>query len=87
MTEDTNKLIKDVAYDIISITTLWGLGSTYHHSLAPYNFFVGTKYFKFSISLQQTIQLVAMGCSAFVLTKYFRNYGYTALVDSPPLIF
>ena len=73
MTEDTNKLIKDVAYDIISITTLWGLVSAYHLSLGRYRFFAESKYFKFSTLFQETTILAAMGCSAFVIAKYFRS--------------
>ena len=73
MTEDTNKLIKDVAYDIISITTMWGLVSASQLSLDKYNFFAENKYIKFSSSFQEIYKLIAMGCSAFVIAKYFRS--------------
>jgi len=72
MTEDTNKLIKEVAFDIISITTLWGLVATSHLSLDRY-LFPESKYIKFLTSIQDITKLVAMGCSAIVISKYFRS--------------
>ena len=38
-TEDTNKLIKEVAFDIISMTTMWGLVISSHLSFDNYYFF------------------------------------------------
>jgi hypothetical protein len=73
MTEDTNKLIKEAAYDIISITTLWGLVSASHLSLDRCHFFAESKYIKFSSSFQDITKLVAMGCSVLVISKYFRS--------------
>ena len=73
MTEDTNKLIKEVTYDIISITTLWGLVSASHLKLDRYHFCAESKYINFSTSFQDITKLVAMGCSVFVIAKYFRS--------------
>lgn len=73
MTEDTNKLIKEVAFDIISMTTMWGLVSASHLSLDRYNFLNENKYINFSVSFQNITKFVALGSSAIVLAKYFRS--------------
>jgi hypothetical protein len=70
-TEDTNKLIKEVAFDIISITTMWGLVISSHLSFDNYYFFNENKYRSFSVSFQNITKFVALGSSAIVLTKYF----------------
>lgn len=70
MTEDTNKLIKEVAFDIISMTTMWGLVISSHLSFDNY-YFHENKYRNFSVSFQNITKFVALGSSAIVLTKYF----------------
>ena len=71
-TEDTNKLIKEVAFDIISITTIWGLISS-NSGLDHYHFFAENKYSKYSISFQYITKLVAFTSSVIVISKYFRS--------------
>jgi hypothetical protein len=73
MTEDTNKLIKEVAFDIISMTTMWGLVSASNATLNNCQFSSENKYRNFSVSFQDITRLVAMGSSAIVLAKYFRS--------------
>jgi hypothetical protein len=72
MTEDTNKLIKEVAFDIISMTTMWGLVISSHLSLDNY-YFHENKYRNFSVLFKNITKFVALGSSAIVLTKYFRS--------------
>ena len=73
MNTDTNKLIKEVAFDIISMTTMWGLVSASSSSLNFFHFSSESKYFKFSSTFQDITRLVALGSSAFVMAKYFCN--------------
>ena len=70
MTEDTNKLIKEVAFDIISMTTMWGLVISSHLSFDNY-YFNENKYRNLSVSFKNITKFVALGSSAFVMAKYF----------------
>jgi hypothetical protein len=72
MTE-TNDLIKEVAFDVISITTIWGLIISTNSSLDHYRCFAESKYFNLSFSFQDITKLVAYGSSAFLIAKYFRS--------------
>jgi hypothetical protein len=69
MTEDNNNLIKEVAFDIISITTMWGVISA-NSGLEHYIFFSENKY---SNSFHNITKLVAFGTSLIVIHKYFRR--------------
>lgn len=71
MTEDNNKLIKEVAFDIISMTTMWGLVISSHLSFDNY-YFNENKYRNFSATFQDITKLVAFTSSAIVIAKYFR---------------
>jgi hypothetical protein len=77
-TEDTNKLITEVAFDIITISTLWSLvlssnsGLDHYSGLDSYNFFSENKYFNYSATFQDITKLVAFTSSAIVIAKYFR---------------
>ena len=75
---DTNKLIKEVAFDIISITTLWGVissnsGLDHYFGLDRYHFFSENKYSNYSPSFHNITKLVAFGTSVIVMAKYFRR--------------
>ena len=69
---DSNKLIQNITFDIISIVTIWGLVNS---SYMPYNFNidVNNKYFKFSnnINIKNTLITIGMGTSIIILRKYY----------------
>ena len=72
MTEDNNKLIKEVAFDIISMTTMWVLVISSHLSFDNY-YFNENKYRNFSVTFQNITKFVTLGSSVIILTKYFRR--------------
>ena len=69
---DSNKLIKNITYDIISIITLWGLINT---SNIPYNFYINinNKYFNYNtnINYNKILIITGLGTSFFILRKYY----------------
>jgi len=71
MTSETNKLIKNVAFDIVALTTLWGLTniSLYQNDLfIKFNFL---KYFyRFNYSNMYT-KFLTVGYSVILIYKYY----------------
>lgn len=57
----TDKLIKDVAIDMICVTTIWGL---LNNPYMPLNY-------KFHNQLPMYITIFGTGISLFVMKKYF----------------
>ena len=72
MTSNNNDLIKGAAFDIISITTMWGLVISSHLSFDNFYLF-NEKYRNLAISFQGITKLAAFGSSLFVISKYFRS--------------
>jgi hypothetical protein len=68
---DTNNLIKDVAFDIISVITVWNLlnnsSSNNYNVKAYYNSYN----FNFSYSPIYS-SIIGTGFSIFVLSKYYK---------------
>jgi hypothetical protein len=67
MSSDTNKLIKNAAFDIITLTTIWGI-TLYQNDLFI-NFYL-YKFSKFNYSYMYT-KYLAFGYSVILLCKYY----------------
>ena len=69
---DSNKLIKNITYDIISIVTVWGLVNS---SYIPYNFYINinNKYLNYNASIyyKNILIFTGIGISFFALRKYY----------------
>jgi hypothetical protein len=69
---DSNKLIRNVAVDIIGVITIWGLINS---SSFPYNFYINVdnKYFNYNININYRKILIFTGISTsfFLLRKYY----------------
>jgi hypothetical protein len=65
---DTNKLIKDVAIDIISLVTLWGISTTINaNNLSSY---ININTYKLCIISPGYTNYIALGTSCFMIIKY-----------------
>lgn len=58
---NTDKLIKDIAIDIMCVTTIWGLLNNPYMALSS----------KFFNSVPMCITIFGTGISLFVMKKYF----------------
>lgn len=72
MITNTNELITSVAFDIISITTLWSLVITSQQDFTNFHLFTD-RYRNYRISLQSVTKIIAIGTSAFIMSRYYRN--------------
>jgi hypothetical protein len=68
---DTNKLVKDVAIDIISLVTLWGISTTINtintNNLSSY---ININTYKLCIVSPEFTNYIALGTSCFMIIKY-----------------
>jgi hypothetical protein len=68
---DTNNLIRTVAFDIISITTIWALINSHY---GEYSFFINidNKYIKTKFDYMPIYgKIMGMGASFILLRKYY----------------
>ena len=66
---DTNKLIKDVAFDIIGMVTIWGLVNIVNpDDLSAY---INIYNYKLYVYSPKYLRTAAIGASFFVLYKYY----------------
>ena len=69
---DSNKLIKYITFDIISVITIWGLVNV---SNIPYNFYINinNNYINYNnnIKLNNILIFTGIGTSLFILKKYY----------------
>ena len=64
-----DKLIKGVAFDIISMITIWGLVNIVNpDDLSAYIYMSTYKLYVYS---PKYLRIAAMGASGFILSKYF----------------
>ena len=71
MPSETNKLIKDVAFDIVTLTTIWGLTNI---SLNQNDFFIKFNYLNYFYRINYShmySKIIAVGYSAIIIYKYY----------------
>ena len=66
---NNNKLIKDVAIDIIGIVSIWGLANTYTNFSA----YININNYKLYLCSPEYPTYIAIGTSVFVMLKYLND--------------
>ena len=69
---DSNKLIKDIAIDVVSVITVWGLINS---SVMSHNFYIdiNNKYFNINnnINLKTFLTITGVVTSLSIISKYY----------------
>ena len=68
---DTDELIKNVAFDVMSVVTLWGLSTTYRNP--NFSIFININTYKFYLYSHEYPTIIALGTSFYIMSKYFDN--------------
>ena len=67
-----NSLITDVTFDIIAITTVWGLISS-QQSTYGFSFYINSRYINYELNYRHSYNIfLGIGVSALILSKYYR---------------
>jgi len=67
-----NSLITNTTFDIIALTTLWGLINS-EQSKNGFSFYINSKYINYELNYRQSYNIIlGTGVSIFLLSKYYR---------------
>ena len=67
-----NSWIRDVTFDIIAITTIWGLFNN-QESTNGFSFYINSKYINYELNYRKSYgTILGTGISLYLLSKYYR---------------
>jgi hypothetical protein len=67
-----NSLITNVTFDIIAVTTIWGLINS-EQSKNGFSFYINSKYINYELNYRHSYNIfLGAGVSALILSKYYR---------------
>lgn len=69
---NNNSLITDVTFDIIALTTVWGLINS-QKSTNGFSFYINSRYINYELNYRQSYNVfLGTGISLYLLSKYYR---------------